>query len=376
LLMAANWDSNVGYAWWLMESYWIALAERYQNTLTPILAYPSISKIPHSIQRSPIAVQQVNFSRLGWRWLLPQISFLLSQRIRVMYLTDKPAFHWTYLLFRLIGVRRIVIHDHTPGLRTKPQGLRRRLKGLLCRTPGISANVCIGATEFVRNRFVEVGCVPAIKCFTVANGIPVELPAAASAHEAFGISKDKKLIITAARAHLYKGGMFALDVLHQLAESIGLDGWHYVYFGDGPHRSTLIDRARELGLENNVSFPGRVEGVAKYFQDADIAFHPSRGEVGYSLSILECMLAGLPVVVPDNPSVNGATEHERTGLVYAEGDITDASLALLRYLQHPKEGARMGALGSARVSESFSLEVTHRALLGVFDDALIGIASD
>ncbi|MDC0661941.1 glycosyltransferase family 4 protein [Marinobacter sp. SS21] len=374
--MAANWDSDVGYAWWLMESYWIALAERYQKTLVPLLAYPSISKIPHGIQQSPITVRQVNFAKLGWRWLLPQISFLLSQKVRVMYLTDKPVFHWTYLLFRLMGVRRIVVHDHTPGLRTKPQGLRRGLKSLLCRTPGISANVCIGATEFVRNRFVDVGCVPATKCFTVANGIPVELPAAASAHEAFGIPRDKKLIFTAARAHLYKGGMFALDVLTQVARSTGLDGWHYVYFGDGPHRTSLIERARELGLENNVSFPGRVEGVVKFFQDGDIAFHPSRGEVGYSLSILEYMLAGLPVVVPDNPSVSGATEHERTGLVYAEDDITDASLALLRYLKHPQEGARMGALGSARVNECFSLNVTHRTLLSVFDGALTGIVRD
>ncbi len=115
LLLVANWDSDVGYAWWLMESYWAALAEDYQTQMTAILAYPSISKLPEVIEKAPVSPMVVDFSRFSPGLLWTQLRFLRRHRIQVMYLSDRAPRHWIYLLYRLAGVRRILVHDHTPG---------------------------------------------------------------------------------------------------------------------------------------------------------------------------------------------------------------------------------------------------------------------
>ncbi|WP_027328171.1 glycosyltransferase family 4 protein [Marinimicrobium agarilyticum] len=366
LLLVANWDSDVGYAWWLMESYWAALAEDYQGQMTSILAYPSISKLPDVIEKAPISPMVVDFSRFSPGLLRTQLRFLRRHRVKVMYLSDRAPRHWFYLLYRLAGVRRILVHDHTPGLRTRPQGIKRLLKKLMNRIPAYTADACIGATEYIRERFVRVGCVPEHKCFAADNGIPLELPELQNTHERFGIPSDRKIIVTAARANRYKGAVFALEALAHMKRSQSAVGWHYLYLGDGPDRDMLLQTARKMGLENDVSFPGRVSGVTALLPQAALALHPSRGEVGYSLSILEYMLCGLPVVVPDNPSVCGATEDGKTGVIYREGDVEAAAEALAGLLNNDDARKRMGEEARKTVETRFSLTQTHHKLLDIF----------
>lgn len=366
LLLVANWDSDVGYAWWLMESYWAALAEDYQTQMTAILAYPSISKLPEVIEKAPVSPMVVDFSRFSPGLLWTQLRFLRRHRIQVMYLSDRAPRHWIYLLYRLVGVRRILVHDHTPGLRTRPTGIKRAIKTLMNRIPAYTADACIGATEYIRERFVRVGCVPEHKCFAADNGIPLELPEPQNPHERFGIPAGRKIIVTAARANRYKGAVFALEALAHLKRSQGATGWHYLYLGDGPDRDMLIQTARDMGLENDVSLPGRVSGVTALLPQAALAFHPSKGEVGYSLSILEYMLCGLPAVVPDNPSVCGATEEGQTGVIYREGNIESAAAALASLLNDDDARKRMGEQARKTVETCYSLAQTHHKLLGIF----------
>lgn len=362
--MVANWDSNVGYAWWLMESYWVVLAEHYPGRMNTVLAYPSISEIPEAIAGAPIQTVQEDFTQRGWA-LLRKLPFLIKHRIHTIYFSDRPSRSWVYLFFRLVGVRRIIVHDHTPGLRTPPKGLKRLAKKWLNRLPWITADVCIGATDYLKHRFVEIGCMPVSKCHAANNGIPLEQPDPESAHQRFGIPQERTLIVTAARANRYKGGFQALEALSRLAQKADVPDWHYLYLGDGPDRDAMLDYARELGIEQRVSFPGRVSNVLALLPSAGAALHPSKGEVGYSLSILEYMLCGLPVIVPGNPSVCGATEHEQTGLVYPEGDVQALAEAIERLLIDSDSRRAMGERASRAVRERYSLERTHAELLGI-----------
>lgn len=370
LLMVANWDSDVGYAWWLMESYWAMIASVYDSTMRSILAYPSISRIPDVIRDAPIDPVVEDFSRLKLSTLRRQWVFLKRNRVKLIYLSDKPARHWIYLAFRLAGVKAILVHDHTPGQRTAPTGLKRWFKLVLNRMPGLTADACIGATDYVRKRYLEVACMPEEKCYEASNGIRLGLPAPISLHRTLGIPEGRKVIVTAARANRYKGGDFALRALSRVKDLIGNDRWHYVFMGDGPHLEDFRDMAKNLGLEDNVSFPGRVEGVPALLQTATCAFHPSKGEVGYSLSILEYMLAGLPVIVPDNPSVSGATENNVTGIIYHDEDVMEAAHAIVQMIQKVEVVERMGQAAKERVREKYSLDETHRKLRNIFQSVL------
>lgn len=130
------------------------------------------------------------------------------------------------------------------------------------------------------------------------------------------------------------------------------------------------DLAIELGITDRVRFPGRVKSINEVCAACDIAFHPSNGEVGYSLSILEYMRAKLPAVLPDNPSVCGATIHNQTGLIYREGDELDAVECLMKLIQSQKLRNTLGSQSSLLVREKYSLSKTHQMLIDSFKATL------
>lgn len=370
-VLVANYDSDVGYAWWLMESFWVALANRYHERYRMLLAYPSISRVPGSITGAPIEPVQVHFARHRWSDLWRQLRFIRTHRVRVLYFTDQRVWGLRYILFRLSGVRRIVVHDHTPGNRVAPRGTKAVAKRLLARTPGVAVDGLIAVTEFVRRRHLEVTLFPAHRCFVAENGLPSR-PAATpvDVHSVFGIPSDRLALVTVGRAHRVKGVELVLEAMAQLVVRDGRRDVHLLHCGDGPDLDRFAQRAEELGLSGFVTFAGRQSDIPGILRGCDMAIHASAAEVGYSLAVLEYMEAGLPVVVSDDPSVSAATDAGVSGLTYAAGDAGDAAAALARLLDDAALRKRLGEHGQHVVQERFSLARTHTELLRAVDALL------
>jgi len=370
VLLVGNWDSSVGYAWWLMESFWVRLAERYRADHRVLLAYPSISTLSPTIQAAPLEAAALDFRSKSIPALLGQCRFLRRHRVRLMYLSDWGTWSWRYLLFRLCGVRRIVVHDHTPGERTRPRGVKKWLKLAVNRLPWLAADGAIGATDYVRDRLVEVSGFPARRCFSAPNGLPAdsepELKTPAPIRDLFSIPPDRAVMVMTGRANRYKNVQFVIECMAELRKQ-GRRDLHFLFIGDGPDLEAFTAQADGSGVADFCSFPGRREDVPQVLQACDFAIHPSSGEVGYSLSILEYMQAGLPVLVPDNPSVSGATDDGRTGLVFRRNDRPSAVMAITRLLDEPEPRKAMGEEARHQVHKRFRLEETHRALMAAFD---------
>ncbi len=363
ILLVANYDSDVGYAWWLMESYWVEIANNTPVGCPVHLAYPKISAIPEPIAQSSIVLHEESFDN-GIGNLYHNLKFLRKHRVANIYFTDRPFFSLRFAIYRLVGVRRIVVHDHTPGVRTPASGLRKLFKTILARMPLFNADAVFATTEYVRKRHIEVSCILPARCHVVTNGIPQRDSAPkADLRTLFGIPEDRVVLVTVGRASRYKGIDFALQCVARLTKLGSAGDIHYLLCGDGPDLNVFQELCVTLGISDRVTFAGRRDDVPALLSAADLAIHPSSGEVGYSLSILEYMQAGLPVVVPDNPSVCGATVHGKDGLIYREGDIDSAALAVERLCSSKELRQQMGAAAKRRVAEHFNLEKTHRELL-------------
>lgn len=371
-LCVANWDSNVGYAWWLMESFWLQIHEHFQQDYDVIIAYPSISQFPAHIETSTIGKEEFDFRIKSGKDLLTHYRFIQTHKISVLYFSDRPTSHWSYLFFRLCGVRKIIVHDHTPGIRTQPRGLRKLFKIMRARLPGFNANSAIGATEYVKQRLIYFNCFPAARSFSAPNGLPPlpETLEPINLHTQLELSNDTLLIVGTGRATLYKGIDFALDVIAQLVHNEHIVNIHYLYCGDGPDLQILKAKAEALSIERQVTFLGRIDNIDGLLADCDIAFHPSRGEVGYSLSILEYMRAGLPVVISDNPSTCETITHNRNGLIYHEGDITAAVNAFKQLIADKPTRIRFGQQSKEILQKNYTLAGTHRALIQALESSL------
>ena len=72
------------------------------------------------------------------------------------------------------------------------------------------------------------------------------------------------------------------------------------YAGDGVIRTATQEAARALGVSARVRFTGNVADIPELYRQADIALLSTRHE-GLSLSTIEAMASGIPLIVSDVP---------------------------------------------------------------------------
>ncbi len=361
VLAAGNFDSNTGYAWKLMERLWCELsiffkAKNYQT----YVVFPTVSKVPECLTAHDCIVEQEDFTSRSFGALIRQARFLRRNRIKIVYLTDQETYSLRYLVFRLCGVRKIIVHDHTPGVRTRPGFVKRLLKVIVNGLPLISCSACFAVSPYVKQRLIDVNCVPPRKVHCVTNGIEVK-----DLKPRYREEGEFVRIVTVGRASYYKGIDFALRVIRSVVFEHKCRNIQYALFGNGPDIEAFKRLAVELEIEPYVEFGGAVNNVAEKLQTCDIAFHPSKGEA-MSLAVLEYMRAGLPVVASDNPSVSSALEHDHDSVIYQEGNVDSAVNALLGLVKSPEYRDRLGKSGQSKVEHEFSTE----AMLARFRRAL------
>jgi glycosyltransferase involved in cell wall biosynthesis len=363
IALVANFSSDAGYAWWLMERFWVNIALAFRSEYKSIVAYPKLNEVPPSLLNAGITAVQQDLTTRSEVDLRTTLRVLARNGVRLLYLTDQPAVSLRYLLYRIVGVKWIVIHDHTPGHRTPPSGIKRTIKSLLARTPWISADALISCTQFVEHRHREVICFPAAKLFVSANGIdPIEANEGADVHEYFGVPRHRHVLVSVSRAHPVKQIERILDGVAKVIHDHGREDLHLIHFGDGPSADALRSHTEALGIASYVTFAGRVERPSRFLRGCAMGIHLSSAEVGYSLSILEMMRAGLPTIVNADSSVSGATIDGETGYCVDPTDSAAVADRIVYLLESPEHRKGMGRAAAEVQSQRFGIDRTIHSL--------------
>lgn len=109
----------------------------------------------------------------------------------------------------------------------------------------------------------------------------------------FGISDDKKIILSVGRLEKEKG----FDTLIELFSSIKREDFYLIIVGGGTEKANLVELAGKSGAAERVIFPGQVshKKIWNYYADADVFVLLSRSE-GLGLVFWEAMYMEIPVV--------------------------------------------------------------------------------
>ena len=120
--------------------------------------------------------------------------------------------------------------------------------------------------------------------------------------------------------------------------------------GDGPRRGELEALARSLGVSDAVWFLGMRTDVAELLAAADVVCNLTHEAEGLSITVLDALSLGRPVVATRVASVEEVVADGRTGMLVALRDVAGAASALLaapRRHGPPATARRRGAPGDA-----------------------------
>lgn len=147
-----------------------------------------------------------------------------------------------------------------------------------------------------------------------------------------------------------------------------------VLIGDGELRSALEDRARELGVENQVLLPGWRTDIPRCLKSMDLFVMSSHLE-GLGTGVLDAMAAGTPVVATGAGGIPEIVIDGETGLLVPVRDPDALAEAVVRMLDEPGLAGRCRTAGHLRVREKFSVDAMVEGTLAVYRDLLEARAS-
>ena len=177
----------------------------------------------------------------------------------------------------------------------------------------------------------------------ISNGIDRQAyspgPADERIRHRYGLLPGRPLILSVGRLSPEK----RVDVLLDAAARLTGDP-QVAIAGTGPDEGALRARAHQLGLSGRVRFLGFVPGqdLPGLYRLADIFAIPSEAEL-QSLTTMEAMASGLPVVAADACALAELVCHRRNGFLASPGRGGEMAAYLDILMSDPGRRAGMGA---------------------------------
>jgi glycosyltransferase involved in cell wall biosynthesis len=239
---------------------------------------------------------------------------------------------------RLARVRRVVHTRHGRGL-----GVSRR-QALLANLAARWADHYVCVSDDCARLTVAQG-LPERRVETLRNGIDTR-------HFAFTGPKPDGPAVVVARLSPEKDVATLLDAAAQVVRE--QPDFRLAVAGDGPCMAELRQRASELGLGDRVQFLGMVRDVAGLLAGARLYVLSSVSE-GVSLTLLEAMARGLPVVATRVGGTPEVVADGETGLLVPPREPAALATALARVGRDADLARRLGAAGRRRAERHFDV---------------------
>ena len=171
----------------------------------------------------------------------------------------------------------------------------------------------------------------------------------------FGLPKDQPIISYVGRLDSEK---HLSVLLRAAAKLLKQQPVHVLIVGSGNDLENLTWLAGELGIEQHVSFTGKVSGqeITELHQAGTVFCMPSPAEL-QSIATLEAMASGQPIVVVDGGAVHELCLNGKNGYVCKTDDEADMAKKLLDVIKDESLRKKM-SVASRSIAEKHDINKT------------------
>jgi glycosyltransferase involved in cell wall biosynthesis len=241
------------------------------------------------------------------------------------------------------------------------------------RAERIAAHWCdriVTVSEFQRDWALRVGIGSPDKIVSIPNGVPTDRarptrsPAEVRAELGIG---DAFMMLSTGRLAPQKG----LEYLIRAAALLRKDmpSAKIVLAGNGPLEQRLSKLVSDLGLEDTVLLLGLRTDIGDLLAASDLVVLPSLWE-GLSISLLEAMAAGKPVVTTSVGGNREVTNDGETAVLVPPKDPASLATAIRALAADPARLEELGRKGQEAQLERYTLQRMLDAYLNEYESLL------
>jgi glycosyltransferase involved in cell wall biosynthesis len=222
---------------------------------------------------------------------------------------------------------------------------------------------------------ISTPLVPRVRALGVAQDritvVPMPLDAATFPAAPPSDRREPGRILFVGRLVERKGAEFAVRALAELPDA------RLTVAGDGPERGALEQLAREIQVDQRVTFMGTLtpSDVASHYRRAAVLAFPAvtdwKGEQeGFGMVLVEAMRSGLPIVATKSGGIPDVIRDGTTGVLVPERDTGALARALGGVLRDPGLARRLAAAAQEDVARRFAPDQIARVFDTVYRRAV------
>ncbi len=311
-------------------------------------------------------------------WLIGKV--LRRGGFDVIHATNPPDLYFMFgLLLKPFG-KRFVFDQHDLSPETFAVQSESRARPLvfaiywtlrfLERLTYATANVVISTNESVKDIALRRGHVSPERAFVVRSGPDHDRLYQVPVDETLRGGK-RHLICYVGVMGLQDGVDYLLRAVHWMFTTQRRDDFHVVLIGDGDHAPTLKGLVRELGLEEAVTFTGRItdEDLRKYLSAASVCVSPDPknglNEYHTMNKTLDYMAMGKPQVAFDLMETRRSAEG--AALYATPNSHEEMGQKILQLLDDPELREQLGKRGRERIENGLGWEHTRTELVSAYE---------
>jgi len=255
----------------------------------------------------------------------------------------------SFLLFKLLGVKKIIVHAHTPGHIYKnkmvPKIIMKLSAAFICVSKSSEKSFFDVEGELFNKKLIKNGR----KHFTIYNCVNIPNYIEKKNKENFTIGVVSRLVYL-------KGIDILIKALPDVKDKI--DKFKVVIIGNGYEKEKLIKLAKKLNVEDKIEWKGFIpkEFLQNYYNLFDIMVIPSRFE-GFGLTAVESMSYKIPVIASNVDGLKEIIDDGENGLLFNKEDSKMLADKILQIYNDQKLKNKLGKNAYEKVKQKFSYEV-------------------
>lgn len=306
---------------WAVPMEWKPIHKLYFSLKMIVYNYPAVNAIRKIIRNEKIDIVHINTS-----WTYAGAMAALKENVKLVW-------HLRELLEE-DQKRRIVF--------------RRWGYSLINR-----ADMIFAVSDFVKNKYRRFF---KNKVITIYDGI--EETEFVKDHSIF--SSEQVTILCLGLVCEQKGQWQVIEACRKL-RSFGIDNFELKIVGrvSDEYKKELIEMIRCDGLQENITFCGETQDVARYYHEADIFVMSSHAEA-FGRTTVEAMMSGCLVIGAKSGATPELLNHGECGLLFERGNVGELADKLIYALKNRKEAMDMAKVGQKFALDNFTADIDAR----------------